>query len=242
MHKESYLQGNKLTYRFVGMNTLGLRLKAARAKARLTQRELAEATGVSQPLISQIEKGKNASSADLPKLARACGVDTDWLADGIGSMEPGEPSEADAPSDKDYALIPQYTALGECGNGYLNDHAEIKGGLAFKRDWLAKMKVKPENLCVIYASGASMEPYVMEGDVVLFDQSDITPRDRQVYAIRRPDGDISIKRLVLGLTGSWIIRSDNPNKSDYPDEALSADAVHEMPIIGRVIWRGGGMI
>lgn len=243
MHKHSYLQADKPTYKLDPMNSLSLRLKAARKKAGLTQRVLAEMTGVSQPLISQIEKGTNASSSDLPKLARACEVSTDWLADGVGSMEPGAAAESDSPSEKDYALIPQYTALGACGgDGYLNDHAEIKGGLAFKRDWLAKMKARPENLNVIYASGESMEPYIMEGDVVLIDVSDTSPRDRQVYAIRRPDGGVSIKRLIHQMAGGWVIRSDNPDKARFGDETLSQDVIHDIPVIGRVIWRGGGIL
>ncbi|WP_375538599.1 S24 family peptidase [Pseudomonas brassicacearum] len=114
-------------------------------------------------------------------------------------------------------------------------------GLVFKRDWLARMKAKPENLRIIYAEGDSMEPYVFEGDVVLFDSSEIEPKDRQAYVIRRPDGGISIKRMIQQLSGAWMIRSDNVDKVKYPDEMLSENALHEIPILGRVIWRGGEM-
>lgn len=111
----------------------------------------------------------------------------------------------------------------------------------FKRDWLARMKAKPENLRIIYAEGDSMEPYVFEGDVVLFDSSKIEPKDRQAYVIRRPDGGISIKRMIQQMSGAWMIRSDNGDKAKYPDEMLSENALHEIPILGRVIWRGGEM-
>lgn len=88
------MQAHKLAYRFVTMEKLSQRLKAARKKAGLTQRELAEVAGVSQPLISQIENEKNTSSADLSKLARACKVSTDWLAEGLGSMHTLDEVEA----------------------------------------------------------------------------------------------------------------------------------------------------
>lgn len=146
-----------------------------------------------------------------------------------------------SPSEIDYALIPQYDARGACGDGALNDHVEVTGGLAFKRDWLRRMGAKPQHLFVIYASGSSMEPYIFEGDVVLFDSSDTEPRDRQVYAIRRPDGSLSIKRMAQQISGSWLIRSDNPDKARYPDEEVSAASMDEVPIMGRVIWRGGAM-
>lgn len=154
----------------------------------------------------------------------------------------GRKEEAGAPPSKaDYVLIPQYLVKGGCGGGYLNDHVEVNGGLAFKREWIKRAGVKPESLYVIYADGSSMEPYIFEGDVVLFDTSTKEPRDRGVYAIRRPDGGISIKRLVRQLSGSWLVRSDNPDKACYPDEPVSETVLHELPILGRVIWRGGGI-
>jgi len=146
-----------------------------------------------------------------------------------------------SPSENDYALIPQYDARGACGDGALNDHVEVTGGLAFKRDWLRRMGAKPQHLFVIYATGSSMEPYIFEGDVVLFDSADTTPRDRQVYAIRRPDGSLSIKRMAQQISGSWLIRSDNLDKTRYPDEEVSAASMDDVPIMGRVIWRGGAL-
>ena len=82
----------------------------------------------------------------------------------------------------------------------------------------------------------------MEGDVVLIDVSETSPRDRQVYAIRRPDGGVSIKRLIHQMAGGWVIRSDNPDKARFADESLSQDVIHDIPVIGRVIWRGGGIM
>lgn len=146
-----------------------------------------------------------------------------------------------SPSENDYALIPQYNAHGECGEGALNEHVEVNGGLAFKRDWLRRMGAKPQHLFVIYATGSSMEPYIFDGDVVLFDSSDTEPRDRQVYAIRRPDGSLSIKRLSQQISGNWLIRSDNQDKTRYPDEEVSPASMHDIPIVGRVIWRGGAL-
>lgn len=145
------------------------------------------------------------------------------------------------PHKDDYALIPQFKAKASCGDGYLNDHVEISDGLVFKRDWLRRMNAKPENLYVIYADGDSMEPYIFEGDVVLFDASQTEPRNKHVYVITRPDGGSSIKRLIQNLTGAWVIRSDNPDKTSNPDEMVSATTIHEIPILGRVIWRGGGI-
>lgn len=200
--------------------------------------DIMRATGVSKATVSFWVSGTNrAKGANLLALAKALRCTPEWLETGKGDADFEHHEQI--PSEADYALIPQYTAKGECGDGYLNGHVEVKGGLAFKREWIARMKARPENLRAIYADGDSMEPYIFDGDVVLFDSADREPRDRQVYAIRRPDGGISIKRIIQQLSGAWVIRSDNQAK--YRDEPITEEVLHEMPILGRVIWRGGGV-
>lgn len=66
------------------MNTLKDRMKQAREFAQLTQRQLADRVGVSQPVISQLERGDNLQSVHLLKIAEACRVDPAWLASGNG--------------------------------------------------------------------------------------------------------------------------------------------------------------
>ncbi|MCE9664501.1 S24 family peptidase [Halomonas sp. M5N1S17] len=143
--------------------------------------------------------------------------------------------------DDDFIIIDQYTAAGSLGNGHMNDHIEVNGGLAFKRSWLHRMGANPDDLHVIYARGMSMEPTILDGDVVLMDESQTEPRNGKIYVIRRPDGELLIKRLVHSITGRWIIRSDNDDKRRYPDEELADDAMAQLTIVGRIIWHGGNL-
>ncbi len=217
---------------------------------RLTQTDVAEQCGWSgQSAFSQYATGKIPLNLDAllllsralefrleevsPRLAKEVAGISD--ATHSSSLYPRTPSEAD------FVLIPQLSVVGECGDGHLNGHIEIEGGLAFRRDWLTKLSVKPEHCRALYAEGASMEPYIFEDDIVLVDTSDRLPKDRTPYAIRRADGGISFKRLIRQLSGTWLLRSDNPDKAMYPDEEVSATAMHDIPIIGRIIWRGGQM-
>ena len=80
------MQANKETYKFQRMSTLAERIKSARIHAKLTQKALALKAGVEQPVISQLETGKNLQSAHLPKIAHACGVSAIWLSENIGPM------------------------------------------------------------------------------------------------------------------------------------------------------------
>lgn len=180
--------------------------------------------------------------ANMVAIASWLNVRLEWLAHGEGEMLQGKaPDPAPgAPSEKDYALIPQYTAKGSAGNGHLNEHVEVKGGLAFKRDWLARLGVKEQRCSVIYAQGSSMEPSIGDGEVVLLDHDATEPRDGKVYVLQRADGEIIIKRLIKQMSG-WVIRSDNEDKRRYPDEPISADNLQHVEVVGRVVWRGGGM-
>lgn len=240
--RNTFLQGNRPAFTLWGME-LKDRIKAARRHAKLSQVQLAAASGITQASISDLERGKSLATSHCVQIAVACGASPTWLSDGSGEMleESSGPDESGSPSKKDYALIPQYTARASAGNGYHNDHIELKEGLVFKRDWLKRLALREENLCVIYAEGSSMEPTISDGDVLLIDHASKTPRSGKVYAMLRPDGSTSIKRLIQSFSGEWIIRSDNSDKTLYPDEPVSTEALQQIEIIGRSVWGGGGM-
>lgn len=64
----------------------GRRLKAARKKAGLTQKQLAPLAQMSQSNLSELETIAHGSSK-TPHLAKVCGVNAHWLATGEGEME-----------------------------------------------------------------------------------------------------------------------------------------------------------
>ena len=58
------------------MDEIGDKIKQARVRAEMTQYQLAESAGVSQPAISQIETGRHRLSLEtLIKLAKALGIE-----------------------------------------------------------------------------------------------------------------------------------------------------------------------
>lgn len=80
---------NTRGYKFAGMKTtLAERLNMAMAKRHnMTQAALAEASGVAQPTIWRLTKGRAKTSGRLVDIANALGVNVDWLANGVGEME-----------------------------------------------------------------------------------------------------------------------------------------------------------
>jgi len=222
------------------METLGQRIRAYREAAQLTQAELARRCGWEtggQARIGNYEKDRREPSISaLLKIAEALNVSPAFLILPVAlAVSEGKPTYA----DDDFVIIDQYTAAGSAGNGHMNDHVEVNGGLACKRSWLQRQGVNPDNLHVIYAKGMSMEPTILDGDVVLMDASQTEPHHGKVYVIRRPDGELLIKRLVHSITGRWIIRSDNDDKRSFPDEEIAGADVENLAILGRIVWHGG---
>lgn len=219
------------------MSTLGQRIRALRTQLHLTQSQLAERCRwdlAGQGRIANYEKDRREPNlGDLRKIASALGVSVAQLLDPDGL-------ERSFSSD-DFVVIKQYTAQGSAGNGHMNDHVEITGGLAFKWGWLQRRSLSPDNLHVIYVQGESMETTISDGDVVVMDESQTEPQNNRIYVIRLGDGELLIKRLIKTLTGSWIVRSDNEDKRRFPDFELTDHDLSELTILGRIVWHGGDL-
>ncbi|XEV13591.1 helix-turn-helix domain-containing protein [Vibrio alginolyticus] len=72
--------------------TLGQRLKKARLShaPQLSQKDVAMRSGVSQPVVSDLERGRTHSSTKIAELAVAVNVNMIWLATGTGEMRDPE--------------------------------------------------------------------------------------------------------------------------------------------------------
>jgi len=99
---------------------IGKRLRQAREAADLTQPQLAELAGVSQALISALERGVRKQSRSVVRLADALGVRPEWLSDGDGPMEAG-------PTDQMRAI---HDLLGQIDSDRLVVVREMLEGLA----------------------------------------------------------------------------------------------------------------
>ncbi|RMS14528.1 CI repressor protein [Pseudomonas coronafaciens pv. coronafaciens] len=143
--------------------------------------------------------------------------------------------------DENYAFIPQYTAMAAAGAGHDNPHVEIRSTLAFKREWLASKGLQPRNLRVIYADGGSMWPTINNQDVLLVDSSQVEPVENGVFVIESGIDGTMVKRLVRAPLQQWILRSDNADKTAYPDRFYLRSESNEHQIVARVIWRGGDL-
>jgi phage repressor protein C with HTH and peptisase S24 domain len=217
---------------------VGSRLKIAMKVRGVKQADLARLASVDEATISALIKRDSAKSEYTGALARALRVSTDWLSDGKGQMELLSVSE-DLPDNK-YYFVSRYEAIGGLGAGRHNEqHVEISGTHAYRRDWILKNGWRPETLAVIDAEGPSMAPTVNDGDVVLINTDDVKIKSGEIYAIEDRDQGTRIKRLFRQLDGRVRVVSDNPDKRLYPDDYLTPDTGAR--IVGRVVHRSGSI-
>jgi phage repressor protein C with HTH and peptisase S24 domain len=124
-------------------------------------------------------------------------------------------------------------ALG-MGASYLDGATpEVVGIVPFRLDWLRGLHEGPlDRLKVVRGKGDSMQPTIMDGDVVLIDTSQRRFDDQdRIWAIAY--GDLGmIRRIRQTPKGSWILMPDN--HVVRPEEVGDG----EVALIGRVIWIG----
>jgi phage repressor protein C with HTH and peptisase S24 domain len=103
--------------------------------------------------------------------------------------------------------------------------------IVFRRDWFDLHGYRPEKMLAARVAGASMEPSLWDGDLVVINTAQTTPHDGHVYALNI-EGVLAIKRLVRD-GGEWWIRSDNADKVRYPDKRT-----HEgVSVLGEVVYK-----
>lgn len=185
--------------------------------------------------ISRLLNGRTKLSGDLAReFERLLGLPKYWLDDGS--------DEFPTPTENDYEIIPQLDLEASCGDGRFNDYVVIKGGLSFKRETLMAWGITPKNGRIIHVVGQSMEPTIGHGRVVLINLDDTTPQDGKVFLICDSDSAMLLKRLIREFDPTagqmmWKMRSDNPDKRQYPDKPLPHH--DSATIVGRAVWHDG---
>lgn len=236
------------------------RLKEARKHARLTQAQLAEAVGISQPSITDLERGKSQKTGYIAQIAKACSVDPLWLATGRGQMVlPGVVSEpraryetqVEAEMDGPIDVWDDDTPLGDdvvalpflkevelaAGAGRTAVEVSTNRRLRFGKYSLKKENVQAESAYAVTVRGNSMEPVLPDGATVAVNCSDTRITDGKTYAVDH-GGQLRVKLLYRLPGGGVRVRSHNRDEhadEDYTPEQLEAQ---HFRIIGRVFWAG----
>lgn len=209
-----------------------LGLKNARRSSGLSQSQLAHlmvkaGRKVTPQQISSWERGKfSPNHKNLLSICEILSLNLDSLSEKI---VPVAHNELDLPDE--FSLVAKKTGSISAGPG-LSPSEEVDFRLAFRNDWLGKFG-GANQLFAMRVEGDSMEPTLMENDMVLINKNANTiGPGGGIFGINWRKM-VLVKRLQLNLqTNEIAIKSDNPK---YDSIAVAPD---EIQIEGKVIWYG----
>lgn len=225
------------------MEPVNLELKSLREEAELTVRGLADSLEMPYSTYAAYEDVRKFKKKHLPvpfakrvaEVMKEHGIDPARVLrlagiDNTGALLP-QPEEM--AKQLGFGLVPELELGYSMGGGAVfNDYRHV-GVVPFPLTWLRSLMAGAmADLFVARGEGDSMQPTLLDGDVVLIDtaQRQITKQDR-IWAVSY--GDLGmIKRVRRLPNGSYSLMSDNPAVS----EVNAVD--DEMYVIGRVVWIG----
>lgn len=205
----------------------------------LTQDQVADELGITQGAVSQYLNGKIPMNyRTLLVFCRLLGInDTDVRRDLPEQQLLGAPTDSG-----DWADIKGYAqAMGLGGGPEAQEYAETHR-LKFRAESLARKRLRPDALAVMYGRGDSMEPRIHSGDAVLFDTTDTRPRDGHLYVIMVDGGgaakEYQVKRCEV-IDDLVFFKADNPRGDHNWRKPKRMDSPrHPIQVIGRVRWIG----
>ncbi|MFO8144698.1 MAG: XRE family transcriptional regulator [Candidatus Syntrophosphaera sp.] len=205
---------------------IGDRLRSLRKKLKLTQVELAETLRIKASAISQMESNKIKPSLDtLKTLATVYGVNLHWLITGRGSMfdiigDTRDSTERKLEkirsfiSDELSNLVRSKEEMAASDVYELRVKGEIAAGMPAESvdTSLDVISVRRsmingviDDYVALRVNGHSMEPMIMNNDVVVIRRSQDWDRLTGHICALRIDGAITLKRLSLDARSKLIV-------------------------------------
>lgn len=183
------------------MTTLGENLKKIRKAKKMTQKELAQKSGVKQSVISDLETGNAKSTGSILELANALGVTAEELKKGVFD----EVSLTNlVPVVPRMAPVLSWVQAGTMTNVEAVDMSQVE-------EWLPIPDGDCEKCFYLKVQGLSNYPEFHEGDYILVDPTlpfcDMNSGD--IVVVRKFD-DATFKRLVIEPDGTKYLQAINP--------------------------------
>lgn len=218
------------------MKTFSDRLNAAMQLANVSQGQLAEAVGISQPAVQKMTSGKTLASKKAVQIAAFLGVRPEWLASGLGDMkgEGDQPVVYQSISDDESFRVEVLDLTVSAGPGtyMLSEAVEVLNAIEFTNEH-AKLLFgnrHAKDIKVMTVDGDSMYPTITSGDRLFFDVSVREFKTDGIYAFVYGK-TFHVKRLQMqGL--QLAVLSDNPNLEKW---YISEETQDQFYVMGKAL-------
>jgi SOS-response transcriptional repressor LexA len=182
------------------MATLGENLKKIRKAKKMTQKDLAQKSGVKQSVISDLETGNAKTTGSILELAAALGVSAEELKKGLTDNSKLSNVETVRPK---MAPVLSWVQAGVFTNVQAVDMNQVE-------EWLP-LPDECDDCFYLKVQGLSNFPTFQEGDYILVDTcvqfDDMQSGDMVV--VRKFD-DATFKKLVIETDGTKYLQALNP--------------------------------
>lgn len=200
----------------------------AQKGGRLDLQGLAEATGLPYPTLQKVMAGKVMPQAEtLAVLARHFGRSIEWVLTG----EETNPAYGQPAGEIVRIPIVEVEAAAGFGRQAPPDPTIVDG--IVMPVWLARSMGSVEHLKIVVVRGESQEPDLSDGDLVMYDGSQLY-RAPGMYVVVL-DGDLVVKRLQRTPEGVTIL-SRHPEYD--PIDVPAAEVDERLRVLGKVVWSG----
>jgi phage repressor protein C with HTH and peptisase S24 domain len=187
--------------------------------------------------MQSLRKGSSPAFDRVAALAAALGLEL-YLG------PPRDTSPVPTADAEDFVAVTRYAALASAGTGIENTDDKLEP-VIFRRDWLRGIGVAPSRARLVTAAGRSMEPFIRDGDLVMFDTGKTVPPIRpsgrsrghpSIYVLTL-GSDTLVKSIDRPSADRLIISSENPDEGGM--QVLVGDEIDtDLSIKGKVIWWG----
>lgn len=203
--------------------TLHARLRYARTQKRISQKSLAQAVGMTQSAISQLETGetKTLEGENLLNIAAFLDVAPAWLMHGKATQSPISPASKTTINDT-VPLISWVQAGEWCEaiDNYQPGDAE---------EWLRCTSPHGSHTYALRVRGVSMEPEFKEGEIIIVDPESQPENNAYVIVRLLDSNEVTFKQLIIEGNRK-ILRALNPA---WPGGMIELD--DNAVLCGRVI-------
>lgn len=135
------------------MSEYGNRVQRAMTYANLNQEQIAKAAGIKQPSVNHMLKNAKRPSSANSLIAKACGVNAEWLATGIGEMVESRSSSVQevSPAYQTREFVPVISSIQA---GAFSEAVDIFAP-GYADEWVARINGGPR-VFALRVSGDSM--------------------------------------------------------------------------------------
>lgn len=211
------------------------RIREAASINGMNIKEFSDRLGVSYRTVQNYLSGERGVGSDfLAAASEQLGISATWILTGLGAPLIHSAPSSDQPKAGQFVPVAHFTAEASAGHGSLVQDEAPDSTYAYRREFLARRGLKPENLAVLTVRGDSMVPDLHDKDSILVNRvltgfDDI--EDGTVYAVT-VDGDLYVKRIQRLPGHRLMLASSNPVYQPIIVEKSDMAAVR---IIGPVI-------